>query len=308
MSLVFSAIIPIFLLVALGAALKVKAGFRDDFWQMIEKLTFNGLFPALMFVKIAESDVHWPSALPIAAAIVIAINLTALAAIPFRSLLKLSPEKFVPIFQGGFRSNAYVGIAVVLGVLGDDATGAMAVSMLAVGVTINFLGVVGHLYWLNTPGQNTGLRGVAIDTVKNPLIQACILGALFNAIGWGLPPIIGPTLKLLSEAALPMGLMAVGAGLSLSALRVDMLPVIVSSTFKLLLQPLLTFGFCILFDLSGYALIVPVIFAALPTSATAYVVSRRMGSDAQLMAGIVTASHFAAIITLPILILMITRL
>lgn len=306
MSLVFSAIIPIFLLVALGATLKAKAGFNDDFWRMIEKLTFNGLFPALMFVKIAESDVDWPSALPIAAAIVIAINLTALAAIPFRSILKLNPEKFVAVFQGGFRSNAYVGIAVVLGVLGDDATGAMAVSMLAVGVTINFLGVVGHLYWLNTPGQNTGVRGIAVDSLKNPLIQACILGAFFNAIGWGLPPIIGPTLTLFSEAALPMGLMAVGAGLSVSTLRGDMLPVIASSTCKLLVQPLFTLGFCLLFDLSGYALIVPVIFAALPTSATAYVVSRRMGSDAQLTAGIVTATHFVAIITLPIIILTLT--
>jgi predicted permease len=74
----------------------------------------------------------------------------------------------------------------------------------------------------------------------------------------------------------------------------------------LLIQPLVTFGFCILFGLSGLALIVPVIFAALPTSSTSYVVSRRMGSDAQLMAAIVTATHLAAIITLPIIILAIT--
>lgn len=306
MSLVFSAITPIFLLVALGAVLKAKAGFSDESWTMIEKLTFNGLFPALLFVKIAESNVHWPTALPIATAIVIGIHLAAAASIPFRSLLKLNPEKFVAVFQGGFRSNAYVGIAVVLGVLGDDAAGPMAVSMLAVGVTINFLGVVGHLYWLKTPGQNTGVRGVAIDSVKNPLIQACLLGAVFNAVGWGLPPIIGPALNLLSQAALPMGLMAVGAGLSLSAVRGDMMPVALSCACKLLIQPLVTFGFCILFGLSGLALIVPVIFAALPTSSTSYVVSRRMGSDAQLMAAIVTATHLAAIITLPIIILAIT--
>lgn len=306
MSLVFTAITPIFLLVALGATLKAKAGFNDKFWQMIEKLTFHGLFPALLFVKIAESDVDWFSALPIATAIVVAIFFTALIAIPFRHAFKLSPEKFVAVFQGGFRSNAYVGIAMVLGVFGDDATGAMAISILSVGVTINFLGVVGHLYWLNTPGQNSGIRGVIIDTVKNPMIQACICGALFNALGWGLPPIIGPTLKLFGEAALPMGLMAVGAGLSISAFRGEILPIVASSTCKLLIQPLFTLGLCLLFDLDGYALIVPVIFAALPTSATAYVVSRRMGSDAQLMASIVTATHFVAIFTLPLLILTIT--
>lgn len=306
MSLVFSAITPIFLLIALGAVLKAKAGFKDEFWQMIEKLTFNGLFPALLFVKIAESRVDWSTALPIAGVTVAGIFLTALACIPFRSLPRLSPEKFVALFQGGFRPNSYVGIALLLGVFGNDATGAMAITLLTTALTINFLGVVGHLYWLNTPGQGSGMTGVAVDCVKNPLIQACILGALFNTVGWALPPIIGPTVTLLSQAALPMGLMAVGAGLSISAVRGDMLPVAVSSGIKLILQPALTLGICIYFGLSGYALIVPVVFAALPTSSTAYVVSRRMGSDPELMAAIITATHLAAIITLPAIILAIT--
>ena len=306
MSLVFSAITPIFLLIALGAVLKAKAGFKDEFWQMIEKLTFNGLFPALLFVKIAESRVDWSTALPIAGVTVAGIFLTALACIPFRSLPRLSPEKFVALFQGGFRPNSYVGIALLLGVFGNDATGAMAITLLTTALTINFLGVVGHLYWLNTPGQGSGMTGVAVDCVKNPLIQACILGALFNTVWWALPPIIGPTVTLLSQAALPMGLMAVGAGLSISAVRGDMLPVAVSSGIKLILQPALTLGICIYFGLSGYALIVPVVFAALPTSSTAYVVSRRMGSDPELMAAIITATHLAAIITLPAIILAIT--
>lgn len=306
MSLVFSSIAPIFLLVALGATLKIKAGFSDDFWQMIEKLTFNGLFPALLFVKIAESTVDWSTALPIVTAIIIAIHLTAIVPMPFRRPLNMTAEKFVAVFQGGFRSNAYVGIAVTLGVLGDEATGAMAITMLAVGIIINFLGVFGHLYWLNQPGQKTGIRRVMIDSLKNPLIQGCVLGGVFNAVGWGLPPVIGPTLDLLSKAALPMGLMAVGAGLSISVVRGDMLPVILSMTCKLLVLPLVTLGTCLLLGLEGYALIVPVIFAALPTSSTSYVVSRRMGSDAQLMAAIVTVTHLVAIVSLPLIILAIT--
>lgn len=306
MSLVFAAITPIFLLVALGAILKARAGFGDEFWRMVEKLTFNGLFPALLFVKIAESTVDWSTALPIVGVTIAGTVLTAITSIPLRSLMKLPPEKFVAVFQGGFRPNSYVGIAVLFGVFGDDATGAMAITLLTVALTINFLGVVGHLYWLNTPGQGSGIKGVAVDCVKNPLIQACLLGAFFNAVGWALPPIIGPTVILLSKAALPMGLMAVGAGLSLSAVRGDMMPVALSSACKLLVQPLLTLGMCIFFGLTGYALLVPVIFAALPTSSTAYVVSRRMGSDPELMAAIITATHFMAIITLPILILAIT--
>lgn len=305
MSNVFGAITPIFLLIGLGMWLKAKGGFGDDFWRMVEKLTFNGLFPTLLFVKISSAHVDWSTALPITAVIVIGIHLTALAAVPLRRLLHLEPARFVAVFQGGFRSNAYVGIAVIFGILGDRATGPMAVSMLAVAVTINFLGVWGHLKWLDTPGTRRGWHGVAIDCVKNPLIQACLLGAIFNAVGWGLPPIIGPTLDLFSRAALPMGLMAVGAGLSISAVRDAGMAVAASTALKLIALPAITYALALAFGLKGLALLVPVVFAAMPTSSTSYVVSRRMGSDAHVMAAIVTATHLAAIVTLPILLALI---
>ena len=305
MGQVFSAIVPIFLIIGFGVFLKAKAGFDDAFWRLIEKLTFNGLFPTLLFMKIAEARIDWADALPITGIIVAGITLTALAAIPLRKLLGLSPERFVAVFQGGFRPNAYVGIAVVLGILGDKATGALAVTLFVVAITINLLGVWGHLKWLPREGRQRGWRGIALDSIKNPLILACLLGGLLNATGWGLPPLIGPTLDLLSRAALPMGLMAVGAALSIAAVKDAGLPVLASCACKLLVQPTLTFGLGTLFGLEGYALLVPVIFAALPTSSTAYVVSRRMGSDPEVMAAIVTATHLGAIITLPVLLALI---
>ncbi len=298
---IIDAIVPIFLLIGLGIFLKSRTGFSDDFWRAIERLTFNGLFPSLLFVKISAADIDWSTALPIATIIVSGIVLTAIAAVPFRRILGLGPAQFVAVFQGGFRSNAYVGIAIALGVFGDDAAGPMSITLLAVGITINFLGVWGHLHWLDDGGRARGWRGVAVDSCKNPLIQACIIGALFNATGWGLPPVIGPTLDLLSRAALPMGLMAVGAGLNIASVRHASASVAAACTLKLLVLPTLTFGLGILFGLEGYALIVPTVFAALPTSSTSYVVSRQMGSDAELMATIVTGTHLAAMVTLPIL-------
>lgn len=298
---VFSAVAPIFLIIALGVVMKAKAGFSDEFWRFVEKLTFNGLFPSLLFVKISGAHIDWGYALPIACAVVIGIHLTAAAAVPFRGLLKLGPERFVSVFQGGFRSNTYVGFAIVLGVFGDEATGPMVVSVFMIAITINFLGVWGHLKWLDRPGHAKGWKAVAIDSFKNPLIQASLVGGLFNITGWGLPPIIGPTLELLSRAALPMGLMAVGAGLSIHAVRDAGVPVAFASVCKLIVQPALTYGLGVWLGLEGFALLVPVVFAALPTSSTSYVVSRQMGSDAPVAAAIVTLTHLCAIVTLPVL-------
>ncbi|MCK5778095.1 MAG: AEC family transporter [Rhodospirillales bacterium] len=305
MALVFTAVAPIFLIIALGILMKAKSGFPDEFWRFVEKLTFNGLFPSLLFVKIASAHIDWGYALPIAVAVVVGILLTAAAAVPFHGTMKMSPERFVSVFQGGFRSNTYVGFAIVLGVFGDAATGPMVVSVFMVAITINFLGVWGHLKWLDRPGGTKGWKAVAIDCIKNPLIQACLIGGLFNITGWGLPPVIGPTLELLSRAALPMGLMAVGAGLSIHAVRDARMPVFLATFLKLVVQPAVTYGLCLWLGLEGYALMVPVVFAALPTSSTSYVVSRQMGSDAPLAAAVVTATHLAAIVTLPVMLLLI---
>ena len=305
MTSAFLAIAPIFLMIGLGTLLKARAGFGDDFWRLIERMTFNGLFPSLLLLKIAQSHVDWSTSLPIAGAIVGGIVLTALLMIPLRRPLGLDAPGFVSVFQCGFRSNTYVGIAIVLDILGDPATGPMAVTLLAVAITINVLGVWGHLTFLSEPGRKRGWKGVTLDSAKNPLILACLAGAFFNVTGLGLPPLITPTLELLSRAALPMGLMAVGAGLSLRATRDAGMPVGVSTAFKLAVQPALTYALGLAVGLEGLALVVPVIFAALPTSSTAYVVSRQMGSDARVTAAVVTATHLAAIVSLPVLLSLI---
>ena len=49
----------------------------------------------------------------------------------------------------------------------------------------------------------------------------------------------------------------------------------------------------------------PLIFMALPTAATSYVMARAMGGDAKLMAAITTTEHIASIITLPFWVMLV---
>ncbi len=302
MTHVLSAIAPIFLIIALGVLLRARGKLPDEFWRGIEKLTFSALFPSLLFLKIADAHIDWAAALPLVGAILIGFHLTAALTVPLRRPLGLGAEAFVAVFQGAIRTNAYVGIAVVLGVCGNAAAGPLGVTLLTVAITINYLGVWGHLHWLRRDGRPGSWRGIVVDSSKNPLIQACVLGAAFNVAGIGLPPVVAPTLELLSRAALPLGLIAVGGGLSISAVRGSYLPVAASTIYKLALLPLLVWGLGVAFGLDGMTLVVAVIFAAVPTSSTAYVVSRQMGSDADLMAAIVTATHFVGIFSLPLII------
>lgn len=302
MTHVIETIAPIFLIIGFGAFLKARSAFADEFWRGVEKLTFNLLFPSLLFIKIAGSSVDWETALPVAAAVIGGVLLTGSVAVPFKALPGLGLDKFVSMFQGGFRPNTYVGIAVIFGIMGDGAVGPLSVTLLVLAITINMAGAWGHLYWLNPAGTGSGLRGIAADSIRNPLIVACLLGLAFNVAGLGLPPVVAPTLDLISRASLPLGLMAVGASLSLRQMRGDAVPVTVAVICKLAVQPLITYAICRAIGLEGAALAVPVIFAGLPTSSTAYVVSRRMGSHAELSAAIVTATHLFAIVSIPVMV------
>ena len=52
--------------------------------------------------------------------------------------------------------------------------------------------------------------------------------------------------------------------------------------------------------LSGPEALVLVAFSAIPTATAAFVLTRQMGGDGELMAGILTAQTLAAVVTIPI--------
>ena len=67
---------------------------------------------------------------------------------------------------------------------------------------------------------------------------------------------------------------------------------------KLLLFPLLSYGVGLLFGLSGISLSIAVIFGAMPTAVSAYILARELGGDVSLMASIITLQTIACMGTL----------
>jgi hypothetical protein len=113
-----------------------------------------------------------------------------------------------------------------------------------------------------------------------------------------LPLFILKYLSVVSNAALPMGLLSVGVGLELRYLKYAKKELLVSTIVKLLLFPLLAYGIGILFGLSGLSLSVAVIFGAMPTAVSGYILARELGGDVSLMASIITLQTLACMATL----------
>jgi predicted permease len=143
-------------------------------------------------------------------------------------------------------------------------------------------------------------RSITGNIATNPLILACLSGMLWNKFGMVLPESIVSVLSLISAAALPLGLLSVGAGVYMRALGNSIKPFVLSSFIKLFLSPLLAYLLCVIFDLRPAVTMVIVVMASLPTASSAYILSRELGGDSEVMAALIAGQTLAAIVCMPL--------
>jgi len=169
-------------------------------------------------------------------------------------------------------------------------------------------------------GRHDRFRPRVVRAVlTNPLVVACAIGLLLNVASrsgaaaalWAAPVsqvILASAqmlLQVLGQAALPVGLLCVGAGLRVpQSWRATARVVGTSVVLRLACVPAATLLLCRLLNLSGPAGITVVVFAALPTATSSYLLARRLGGDAPLMATITAAQTVVAFVTLPAWILL----
>ncbi|WP_338114333.1 AEC family transporter [Xenorhabdus indica] len=153
-----------------------------------------------------------------------------------------------------------------------------------------------------TPNKKAlSIKQFVMVIIKNPLIIACFIGISFNLTKIGLPYGSGQFLKILASASLPLGLICIGASLQPSTLRSDKNSIIINILSRLLLMPLIAGIIGFLFHLNILELNLLILFFAIPTAPTAYILTRQLNGDSQLMSAIITLQTITAVITLPII-------
>ncbi len=298
MEAALTALAPVFCIVLIGYSLRRLRFLDDGFWPHAEKVTYYVFFPALLFTSLSTASFNDYPALPMGGALVTGILVTAALTLFLRRFLECDGPAFSSVFQGAVRMNTYVGIAGAMALAGDEGVTLIAIAILAIVPLVNLLCVpiLAHFGSQETHGVRTAI----IQIVKNPLILGCAAGYAVNASDLPLPGPVFETLRILSKAALPMGLMAVGAGLNFAALKTHATPMALSAVLKLLVYPLATAIACELYKVPDSAALVALIFSALPTASSSYILARQLGGDASLMAGVITSQTVAAAVTMPL--------
>ena len=92
---------------------------------------------------------------------------------------------------------------------------------------------------------------------------------------------------------------AVGAGLKLGDIFQNKVAIVLSSTIKLLGLPLIIWGVCAFLEINTDTAKMAILFGAMPTATSAYILAKKMGGDANAMAQIITFQTLMAALTLP---------
>lgn len=264
-------------------------------WEPLESLVYFFLFPVLLFHSIVKSPLDLGAASSLMAA-GLALGICGIAlsySLPHWPWLgrRLDLRLHAASAQVGFRFNSFIALA-----LADKIAGPQGLLMIAVliGVCVPLFNV--GAVW---PMARRANKGFARELVRNPLIIATASGLVANLLGFTVPPWLEPTVNRIGQASLALGLMAAGAGMRLGSLtKAKRLGAMVLCV-KHLGMPLLAFGLAMAFRLDPAQTTILLMFSAVPTASSCYVLAARMGYDGPYVAGLVTLSTLLGMASLP---------
>ena len=293
---IINTLIPIFTLIILGYTFKHLRFPSTEFWPMADKFTYYVLMPSLLIYKLARANIDIHHTINMVATTLLAITIVFFTLMVLNFFLKYEGKAFTSIMQGGIRFNSYVFLAFVDSVYGDKG---LVYAAIILAFAIPYLNVLCiSTFAIYTQRGEFSFKSFFKTIIKNPLIGACVIGGAINISGVYVPMTLLKTLSLLSAAALPIGLLSVGVGLEFKHLKSAKSELISSTFAKLIYFPAIIYGVGLLFGLHGMMLSVCVIFGAMPTAVSGYILARELGGDTTLMASIITVQTLACMGTI----------
>lgn len=300
MTSTFQALAPILGLIVLGYVLKRLRFLPAEVLSGIERLTYFVLFPALLISTLGGHDLNrtpWEETLMVVLA---GVTSAAIALLLWRwRAPSMSGPTFTSIFQGGVRFNTYVALALIQALYGSDGLVAGAVAIAIMIPLVNVASVSVFAIWGASPvrGLGAGVREVLL----NPLIVACAIGGAIGLLDWRMPAPVHGVLEILGRAALPLGLLAVGAALRPAEVRVHLGPAVGTSFIQFGLKPIVAFALTAYLSPGAAATGALLILFMTPTAPASYILARQLGGDTSAMASIVTLQTLLAFAAMPVL-------
>lgn len=284
-------VLPDFLLILIGWLLFHRFGFDRQFFTGFEKLIYYVLFPALLFQSILRAPISLETASDLFLAtlciIAVGVTLSALA----KPIFKPSAINLASTMQCGYRFNTFIGLSLAPAVAGVSGQAKMA---LIIGLAIPVVNLIAVYTLAHQQGKRVGL-----ELLRNPLLISTVLGLMCNFAGLTLPATVDTLLGRLGAAAIALGVLCIGPNLNLQSFHQKTGLILWMVVIKLMLLPIAAWLIALAFGLGQTGVQVMVLFASLPCATASYLLTVRMGGNAQLVSILVTVSTLLSAFTIP---------
>jgi hypothetical protein len=275
-------ITPVLIISALGYGYG-RISKPDMTW--VNRLSTDVLYPALIFTAMAAKDFHIVEYLPLIAGGFLILAGSGVMAWGMARMLGYNPHAFVPSMM--FTNVANMGLPLTLFAFGPSMLPA-AVSLFMIFSLVHFtIGIR-----ICSPGAS--MRGI----LKGPMLWAMILGVVASLIGFSLPDWLATSTKMLGDAAIPLGLFALGVGFS--GFRVERWSIGINGALLCPISGLLiAWPLVKLLPLSAPMQGVLLLYSALPPAVMNYIFAERYQQEPGLVSAIVVGGNIASIVFVP---------
>ncbi|RVT82132.1 AEC family transporter [Rhodobacteraceae bacterium CCMM004] len=276
---------PVFLLAALGVAW-IRLGFEYRL-QFVTRLAMTLGVPCLIFTALMQTEIPGGALTAVSLATVAAYAGVTVALTAVALVLRLDIRTYLAPLIFGNTGN--LGLPLALFAFGEEGLG-YAVVIFAVMAVYSFTFGV----WLVAGG------GSIAKVVREPMVGATLLGALFLWQGWETPRFLTNTLELIGQLAIPLMLITLGVAVARLRPRAILWPVVLSAV-KLAVCASVAWGVGRWLELPPVAFAVLVVQVSTPVAVTSYLLAEKYGADADAVAGLVVVSTLLGVLALPAL-------
>ena len=307
-----SAVAPIVLTVVIGYFFK-RIGLMDaDFAKKANKLVFRAFMPVMLFLNIYRIESLAGIDFGFILYVVIALLVIFAVAIPASIIVAKHKNGRGVLVQAAFRSGySLIGIPLAESLYGTE--GAIAATLLSAAVIplFNVLAVISLTALGNESGKKPKVGEILLGILKNPLILGIAAGlaalgvrAIFAKCGidfrlGNVKPVM-TVIQYISNLAIPMALLVLGAQFEFSAVSSLRREIIFGTVVRTVVVPVFAIGIALLFFKGSFAAAHFACFVsvfATPVAVTTVPMAQEMDGDVTLAGQLVVWSTLVSALT-----------
>jgi predicted permease len=306
MEAAFDIVVPMFALMLCGYLAVYVRILGAEGIKGLSNFVFFFAIPALLFRGVATSRGAEHDEIAIVYAYFLAcLVVFAIAMAVGRWVFRLSlQEQAIMAFTATFSNTVLLGIPIIYTAFGERGllpvtliTSFHSIVLLTLATTIIEIGDGHGGKFLHS------LPKTLLALLRNPLLLAILAGFAMRLLGWHSPAVVDGFLALLTGAAAPCALFALGATLAGFHLGGAIKETLFLSVMKLVVHPLLVwFVVTEVFPLAPIQVAVAVILAALPAGQNGFILAQRYGIYVQRSAGAVLITTAISVVTVSLLV------